>query len=145
MPQSTNSLAATFRILRILYFTFFVSVPVYFVIGQVLGSRTAPAAGLSLIRNMFLLGGATTAVMALAFRYRMMPAWPPPGEDPSPVLGRVRAAYVTGFALAESVALLGLVLCLLGGALNDVLPFFAVAVVLFVLLFPRLPDTYVGW
>lgn len=151
MPQSTNSLAATFRILRILYFTFFVSVPVYFVIGQVLGSRTAPAAGLSLIRNMFLLGGATTAVMALAFRYRMMPAWPPApiesgpaGEDPSPVLGRVRAAYVTGFALAESVALLGLVLCLLGGALNETLPFFAVAVVLFVLLFPRLPDTYVG-
>lgn len=151
MPETGASLAATFRLLRILYFAFLASVPVYFVIGQVLGDRMQPAGDLSLLRNVFWLAGAFLALMALAFRYRLIPALPPApiesgpaGEVPAPTLGRLRSAYIASFALAESVAVLGLVLRLLGGAVNEILPFFAVAVVLFVLLFPRLPDTYVG-
>lgn len=141
--KSMESLTTTYRLLRIIYFTFFASVPVYFVIGQVVGSNVAPRAGLTLIRNVFWLVGVVNAVIALAFRYRIMSALPP-DEDPAPALSRLRGAYFASFALAESVAVLGLVLRLLGGALNETLPLFAVAVVLFVILFPRLPDTYVG-
>lgn len=142
MPQPTNSVAMTLRLLRIIYFAFFASIPVYFVIGQVLGSKV-PRAELTLLRNVLWLVGAANAVLAVAFRYRLMPALPP-DEDPVPALPRVRGAYLASFALAESVAVLGLVLRMLGGTLHETLPFFAVAVVLFAILFPRLPDTYIG-
>lgn len=142
-----NQLTMTVRIVRLVYVVFFASVLMYFGIGQYLGAGAKPVADLTRIRNIFWLAGAGSAIVAVAFRFRLMPALPemPPSEQElAPLLQRFRTCYLASFALAESVAIFGLVLRLLGGSFHETLPFFAVAVLLFGLFFPRLPDSYLG-
>jgi hypothetical protein len=61
-------------------------------------------------------------------------------QGPRPDLARRRGLDVASYALAEAVALLGLVLGLLGGGLVRFLPFVVASLMGFLLLFPRASD-----
>jgi F0F1-type ATP synthase membrane subunit c/vacuolar-type H+-ATPase subunit K len=56
-------------------------------------------------------------------------------------LARLRAFYIVCFALSEAVAIYGLVLRILGAGLDDSILFFAVAIGLFLLCYPKTPQT----
>jgi hypothetical protein len=94
------------------------------------------------IKLVLLAVGAGTAAVVLFIRFSLIP---PILHTPTMALrerlGRLRAFYIICFALSEAVALYGLVLRIMGAGLDDSILFFAVSIGLFLLCYPKAPQT----
>jgi len=137
----TADAAAVGRLLKIIYFVLFATVGIYWVILEMLAPSLEPRDPGPLKTILQGLGAAVGAAV-LYLRFSRIPsAIDPTAPDPAPGLGRLRMYYILSFALTEAVALYGFVLRLLGGAREDAALFFLAAAGLFLLCYPRLPET----
>ncbi len=135
---------ATFkRFVKTLWFALFISVCLYWpMLGYLQIERDEPPPPAVVQALTFLVLGTTGAVLFLRFNL-ISAVW---SRQPleSAALNKLRALYILCFVLAEAVALFGMVLVFLGGSRDQALWFFSGSVVLFLLCFPRTPETPVG-
>jgi F0F1-type ATP synthase membrane subunit c/vacuolar-type H+-ATPase subunit K len=99
----------------------------------------------SLVRNIFLFISLVTIFLIQIFRSRMFrtPSVAGAGEKPSEkdLVQKLVSASVVIFALAESIAIFGLVLFFLTNRATDFYMFLAISLISFTLFFPR----YLQW
>jgi len=138
-PPSADA-QAVFRLLRLIYVAMFASVGAYWLVGEVVARQTeitAPA----IIARVLQVVAAGTVLAVLVLRFQRIPALTATAlaSEPAALLARLRVLYLVCFALAEAVALYGLVLRFLGVPRADVTLFFLAAAVLFLLCYPRPP------
>ena len=132
---------ASLRLLRIIQMVLLTSVVLYAVVGELAGPQEArDVKQMRLI--LIALAGALLLAMG-AIRQRMIsPAQQILRSQPEDALAlaRWRAGNIVTFALAEAVALYGLVLRMLGAKLLQALPFYAAGAVLMLVFTPRRPE-----
>jgi hypothetical protein len=130
----------TVQVIRI---ALLVSIAVYVVVGERLGSSTPGAPDRNFYFAITLVAlttvGMTFAVWRL-FVLRSEAALAAQPED-AVALKRWRAGYIFTYALCETVALFGFVLRILGFTLSEVVPFYIVGFVLMILFSPHRPPS----
>jgi hypothetical protein len=130
------------RLLRLVQTGMLVSILLYILIGQRLGSIA------TLLNNMtfYVLSMVTVTIVGVILVVRRtlvshsasaLAARP---EDPLN-LGRWRAGYMMTYALSESIALFGFVLRLTGFSLSQVAPFYIAGFILLLFFGPRRPES----
>jgi len=138
--QASADSQALFRLLRVTYAAMFASVGAYWLVGEMLVGQIETSAPASVVR-VLQAAAAVTVLLVLVLRFQRIAALsataPPPAT--AALLARLRVLYLVCFALAEAVALYGLVLRFLGASRADVTLFFLAAAVLFLLCYPRPP------
>lgn len=150
-PPSHAELENFNRITKLLFFVLLSAIPMYFFIQEVVAGQyevssavAAEGEGLrqGLVEMLLWIIALGTAAVVVSLRFLLMP-WlqRSPRLDIPARLNRLRAFYILCFALSESVALYGFVLRLLGGTRDATLVFYATAVFLFILCYPRLPES----
>jgi F0F1-type ATP synthase membrane subunit c/vacuolar-type H+-ATPase subunit K len=124
------------RIVKLLYFALFASVGLYwFITGFIpVDPELTPPPLIAQVLT-FLAAGVAVAVAFLRFN-RIPHAQSRLLTDPN-ALNQLRVLYIVCFALAESVAVYGLVFYLLGGPRNDAAWFFLGSAALFALCYPK--------
>lgn len=144
-PQSPHTdLTAFNRVVKTVYFTLFASVGLYWIALELVTSG-AESRELGVMKPAFWLNAGGLAALTLYFRFsRVGPLLADTTRDLSERLPRLRADYIICFGLSEAVALLGFVLRFLGGSRDDAASFFLASVVLFLLCYPRVPQTLTG-
>jgi len=137
--SAPTDLAAFSRFLKILYFTLFGTVGMYWLVLEMLAANIEPhelgPMKLSLAAAAAISGG---IVLYLRFA-RLGPLLAETSGDFGQRLARLRFHYILCYTLSESVALYGFVLRFLGGSREEAIAFFLPAVGLFLLCYPRLP------
>jgi F0F1-type ATP synthase membrane subunit c/vacuolar-type H+-ATPase subunit K len=151
-----DKLKAAYRRASIIGGAMISSVFIYAVIAAVIeaGQESfegfAPTGG-ALLRNVFLGLSLFQVVFIKLFRSRMFAmesrdqatgVAKPPSLDDS--VQRLMTTSIVTFAMAESIAVYGLVLFLLNGSSNDFYVFLAISLACFVLFFPRF-DRWYEW
>jgi hypothetical protein len=140
-PRSSSELNTYKRVIVILYFALLVTVPMYGIVAEVIAANREPADP-GIIKLVLMAVGAGTAIVVLFIRFSLIPPMlHTPTMELTQRLARLRAFYIICFALAEAVALYGLVLRILGAGLSDSILFFAVSIGLFLLCYPKAPQT----
>jgi len=140
-PRDSSELDAYKRVIVILYAALFATVPMYGIVAEVIAANREPADP-GVIMLVLLALGATTTAVVLFIRFSLIPPLlHTPTLELTQRLARLRALYIVCFALAEVVALYGLVLRVLGAGLDNAILFFAVSIGLFLLCYPKTPDT----
>ncbi len=139
-PGSAPTDAAAFsRFLKILYFTLFGTVGLYWLVLEMLAANIEPhelgPMKHGLAAAAAIIGG---AVLYLRFA-RLGPLLADASGDFGQRLARLRFHYILSYTLSEAVALYGFVVRVLGGAREEAIPFFVGAVALFLLCYPRVP------
>jgi F0F1-type ATP synthase membrane subunit c/vacuolar-type H+-ATPase subunit K len=131
-----QAVATGARILTVLWLAFLAAVGLYAVVLFFLRSNTeaAPVPGVEMLRQVFLAVGATLAVGSLWWRRRFSRAAAEgagigAAEVPENAIGEAMRHCVVAWAMAEAIAVLGLVLAILSREVDDFLPFAAAAVV----------------
>jgi hypothetical protein len=143
-PTSRAELEAYGRMIKILYFTLFATIPMYWFIQEAVVAGWEPAET-GAVKTALLVAGAGTAAVVLFLRYSLIPPLLAGATlEWAQRLARLRAYYIFCFAVSETVALYGFVLRLVGGSRQDAVPFFAAAVALFLLCYPRTPQRLSG-
>ncbi len=145
LPSSMppDELATFKRFVKTLWFALFASVCLYWpMLGFLQISREEPPAPTVLQALTLTAIGSAGAVLFLRFN-RIPAIWSRLPLE-SPALAQLRTLYILCYVLAESVALYGMVLYFLGGPRDQALWFFAGSVVLFLLCYPRAPETPLG-
>lgn len=140
-PQpSAGELQAFDRFLKILYFTLLASMGLYWVVLEMLtGQREPGDLGPTKLGVQGFAGVVALTVLYLRF-VRLAPLLADTTGELGARLGRLRFYYILCYTLSESVALYGFVLRFLGASREEAIPFFGVAVALFLLCYPRLPE-----
>ncbi len=142
------------RVTKLLFFVLLSALPMYFFVQEVVATRHEVSSAVAgegegfrreLLEMLLWVISLGTAAVVLALRFLLMP-WlqGSPRLDIPARLNRLRALYILCFALSESVAIYGLVLRLLGGTRDATLVFYATAVFLFILCYPRTPESFSG-
>jgi hypothetical protein len=132
-------MAPVFTTARIVWTSMLAALPLYAVVLLVLVSDPGPAstANVVLLRSVFLVLSLAVAGVIVFFRRRL----PSPSADParSPAVDPAAnlTAYVVGWALAESIALYGLVLAFLSRDAGEAVPFFVASALLLLWQRPR--------
>lgn len=140
-PPDAGAIA---RVIKIVYFVLFATVGFYWGVLELPSSNIEPRAPGPLRWALVALGGAS-AVSVLYLRFSRLPTLTgSPTTSPAQRLAQMRVLYLLSFALAESVALYGFLLRMLGASRQDAVPFFVAAVVLFLLCYPRVPEGITG-
>lgn len=141
VPEPTGEMAAYKRVMTILYLALLVSVPMYGIVAElVAANRERGEPGV--VKTALLAVGAGTVAAVLFIRFSLIPPQlQRPELELAKRLTRLRGYYIVCFALSEAVALYGLVLRFAGGRLPDSLPFFIVALGMFAVCYPRMPQT----
>lgn len=139
--ESTNAVDQNLRLLRVIGAAFLLSIALYAMVGEMVGPSSA--ADLGVVHQAMLVAAVITGAAAVFVR-RMLAGKAEEvlrlhSEDAA-ALGRWRAGQLVGFALAESVALYGLVLRILGGSLRDAAPFYGGAALLLLVFWPKRPQ-----
>ncbi len=138
-----DELATFKRFVKTLWFALFVSVCLYWPMLKFLPMNPATAPPPVVLQALTLVAiGSAGAVLFLRFN-RIPAIW---SRQPleSAALNQLRTLYILCYVLAESVALYGMVLYFLGGPREQALWFFTGSVVLFLLCYPRAPETPMG-
>lgn len=139
-PPATD-VAATRRLLKILYFVLFGTVGLYWVVLEALAPNIEPRDP-GLVKPILQGLGVAMSAAVLYLRFgRIAPLLDPAALGSPARLAQLRLPYFLCFVLAESVALYGLVLRLLGGSREDTALFFLATAALFLLCYPRLPES----
>jgi hypothetical protein len=140
-PSPAGELDTYKRVIVILYFTLLATVPMYGIVAEVIAANREPADP-GIIKPVLMAVGAGTAAVVLFIRFSLIPPMlHTPTMELTQRLARLRAFYIVCFALSEAVAIYGLVLRILGAGLDDSILFFAVAIGLFLLCYPKTPQT----
>lgn len=138
----TPDLKALRRFLQILYFTLFATLGLYWVVLEQLAAEIKPAE-LGFLKTALAACAAGTGGIVLYVRFsRIGPLLAETTSDLNQRSARLRASYILCYALSEAVALWGFMVRVLGGERAEAIPFFLGAVVLFLLCYPRLPETH---
>lgn len=140
-PRSSTELDTYKRVIIILYFALLVTVPMYGIVAEVIAANREHADP-GIIKLVLMAVGAGTAAVVLFIRFSLIPPMlHTPTMELAQRLARLRAFYIVCFALAEAVGLYGFVLRILGAGLDDSILFFAVSIGLFLLCYPKTPQT----
>jgi len=140
LPHGQPELRPFKMFARILYFTLFATVGLYwFVLGFL--KRDSELSEPGILEPVFWALGAVTALAVVFLRFSRIPSL----LARTPVelgqrLVQLRASYILCFVLAETVALYGFLLGLLGVSSRATLVFFLGAAALFLLCYPRVPE-----
>ena len=138
--SAPTDLAAFNRFLKILYFTLFGTVGMYWLVLEMLAAQIEPRE-LGFTRSGFGAAAAATGGLVAYLRFARIGAFlAEVSGDFGQRLARLRFHYILCYTLSETVALYGFVLRFLGGSREDSIPFFLAAVVLFLLCYPRPPQ-----
>lgn len=134
-------LAVFKRLTQVIYFVLFGTVGLYWVVLEMLAASVEPR-DLGTIKHVLFAVAAGSAGFVLYLRFaRIPPLLDQLTGDFSQRFSRLRYYYLLCHVLSEAVALYGFALRVLGGERADALPFFGASVVLFLLCYPRLPQT----
>ena len=137
---------ATVKLIQIVRAALIFSIALYLLVGEQLAHRKIPAP--DPVLYFALTGVAISTVVAIAVLRRVLVQRSERlliKEPTNPAaMMRWRAGYIFTYALSESVALCGLVLRILGFDLIQILPFYAVALILMMFFNPRRPATEMG-
>lgn len=148
------TLGAATRTMRLVHAALTAAVGIYVVVVAVLVRRPADpqagAAAIGVLPYAFAAAAVGSLVALVVLRRKMMPAREPPAQladriaddDPLPeparrALGKVFAASIVTWALAESVAIYGFVLGILLRDVRPMLPFAAVSIAVLLAYAPR--------
>ncbi|MGH9530863.1 MAG: hypothetical protein ACRD2Q_00620 [Terriglobales bacterium] len=129
------------RVLRVIHVALLLSCLLYAYIGKVVGPKEPGDVQIFLIAFAFL--GVTDVGIAMVLRSRIVgSAEEVLRQSPADALALQRwmSGHFIGYAMAEAVALFGLVLRMLGGTLVQALPFYGAAVLLLLMWMPRKPE-----
>jgi hypothetical protein len=128
------------RTVRLIQIAMLVSIGIYAVVGEIAGARlTTDAKTLYAISFASIsLVGAILVVRKTLVLQSEEELKAKPG-DPV-VLARWKTGYIVSYALCEALALFGLLLRFMGFSLAQVWPYYAGALVLLLLFWPRLPQ-----
>ncbi len=138
--QGQPDLRAFKIFVRVLYFTLFAAVGLYWFVLEFL-KRESELGEPGILEPVFGAVGAVTALAVLFLRFSRIPSLLAGSSvETRQRLTQLRASYILCFVLAESVALYGFLLGLLGASTGDTLVFFLGAAVLFLLCYPRVPE-----
>ena len=127
------------RSLQVVRFAMLISIVLYVVITRMIPASTHSAPNPIILETVALLAFADLGI--LLFLRRILVSGPAevlrtePGE--SAALARWKAGQVITWALAESIALFGVVLHFLGFPITQVAPFFVVGAVVILIFPPR--------
>jgi len=129
------------RLTQVIYFVLFGTVGLYWVVLEMLAASVEPR-DLGTIKHVLFAVAAGSAGFVLYLRFaRIPPLLDQLTGDFSRRFARLRYCYLLCHVLSEAVALYGFVVRMLGGAREEAVPFFVGAVALFLLCYPRLPQT----
>ena len=134
-------MSAALRTVRIIQVAMLVSVGIYVVLGEVLGSRlTTNASTLYAISFASIsLVGAILVVRKTMVLQSEAELKAKPGD--AATLGPWKAGYIVTYALCEALALFGLLLRIMGFTVAQVWPYYAGSAVLLLLFWPRSPQS----
>ncbi len=137
----TEAVDASLRLLRTIQMFLRGSIVLYAVMGEFAGPRE-PRDVKQMQMILLMLGLGLVAAIVIVRQRMVRPAEDALRAQPedAAALGRWRAGNIVTFALAEAVALYGLLLRMLGARLQDAVPFYAAAAVFLVVLGPRRPE-----
>ncbi len=144
MQQTPPDELATFsRFVKTLWFALFASVCLYWPMLKLLPMNAAAAPTPAVLQALTLAAaGSSAAVLILRFN-RISAVLSRLPLEPA-ALAQLRTLYILCYVLAESVALYGLVLYFLGAPREQAAYFFIGSVALFLLCYPRTPETPLG-
>ena len=140
LPHGQPELRPFKMLVLILYFTLFATVGLYwFVLGFL--KRESELSESGILEPVFWALGAVTALAVVFLRFSRIPSLlGATSGELGQRLVQLRASYILCFVLAETVALYGFLLGLLGVSSRDTLVFFLGAAALFMLCYPRVPE-----
>ena len=143
-PTSPREARQLHLLLKILYLALLAATGFYWLVLEMLAANLEPRND-SMMKTVLGALAAATAGVVLYLRFsRIPPLLDHPTTDLSERLSRLRGFYILCFALAEAVGLYGFAVGLVSGKPGDAVPFFAGAAVLFLLCYPRLPESLSG-
>ncbi|HXE75103.1 MAG TPA: hypothetical protein VNN18_05650 [Candidatus Xenobia bacterium] len=142
MQLSAGELANLKRLVKVLWLVLLISVCLYWpVLGLVQIERAEPP---PVVTQALMLMAIADAGAALFLRFNRIPTvWLRQPLDLA-ALNQLRTFYILCFVLAEAVALFGMILFFLGGSREQALWFFTGSVALFLLCYPRTPESPLG-
>jgi hypothetical protein len=140
MPQPAPTLDAAVRVIRIVHGVLLFSMILYAFTAERIGMHEPHDIRVIWIAFLALC----PAEIGIAFYFRLKCVQPAaellqtqPGD--ASALGRWRAGNIITFVIAEAIMLYGFALRFLGGTVLQALPFYAAAVALMILWWPRRP------
>jgi hypothetical protein len=133
-------MGAALRVVRLIQVAMLVSVGIYAVVGEVLGTRLTANANTAYaisVASISLVGAILvvrkTMVLQSEAELRGKPG------DPA-MLVRWKNGYIVTYVLCEALGLFGLVLRMMGFTLTQVWPYYVGSIVLLLLFWPRMPQ-----
>lgn len=139
-PPASDARGDYLRVLRVLYAALFASILLYGFVQELVMADREPK-DLGVLKLALLVAAGSTAAVVFFLRFSRIPALlSAPTLELGPRLAQLRIYYIVCFVLAETIALFGFVLRILGGSRVDSLPFYFIAVVFFLLSYPRAPE-----
>lgn len=131
--------------LQMLRFALLTAVVLYAVIGEVIAPKQSAQPLPILFYVLTMVAIATVGVAFMMRRLMMKPAEPNASGRVDPlVVNRWRTANIISYAIADAVALFGLVLRIMGFSFSQVMPFYLAGFILILFLAPRLPSNQVA-
>lgn len=126
------------RRLHTIQLAFLVSVGLYIYVGEIVRLVVPPK---NFVPMAAIAAGATVAGLWVVHRRMLEPARQRLREDPGNAfaLKRWRDSYLILFSFCEALVLYGFMVRMLGGSLAQAVPFYACAVLAFVIFTPRRP------
>jgi hypothetical protein len=136
---------ASIRMLRILQIAMLVSIALYILVGERVGSVRQ----LSDPTIFYVLSMVTVTIVGVILVVRRTLVAHSAGilrdrPNDGTTLGRWRAGYVMTYALSEAIALFGLVLRIIGFSLSQIAPFYVAGFILLLFYGPRRPVSSVS-
>jgi hypothetical protein len=135
-----NAMESTVRTLRLLRIAMLASIVLYVVIGERLAQHKPP--NTALFYAMSLVSITTIGIILVVRRTLVLQSEETLRVRPTDTLAlnRWRSGFIVTYALAETQALLGLVLRILGFSLSQIAPFYVAGFILMLFFSPRAPS-----
>lgn len=140
MSKPAQTIEGSLRYVRMIYGALLFSIVLYIVVAEQVGDHASHDAQAVLL-GLAAVSLLTTAVAVMVRIKLVQPAAEILQTQPndSAAMGRWRSGIIASFVLAESIALCGCGVRFFGGTLLQASPFYAVAIALMLLWWPRRP------
>ncbi len=136
---------SSIKLVQIVRAALIVSIALYLLIGEQ-AARRGPGASSSFYLAFTVIAISTIMAIMAVRRVLVLRAERTLATQPLDAAARQRwrAGYIVTYALSETVALYGFVLRMMGFSLSQVLPFYAVSLILMMFFSPRRPVSEIG-